>query len=302
MINKQIGTNSLLLITAIIWGFAFVAQRKGMEFIGPFTFNAIRFALGAVSLYPIIWYQNRKEPKVNIIEIDKKLWQRKFGGLFLGFVLFAAASLQQVGLVYTTAGKSGFITGLYVIIVAIIGVFWGQKIKSTLWVGAILGTIGMYLLSVTGDFKIDFGDIIVLIGAFFWAIHVQLTGYLSPRNNAIKLAQYQFFTCSILSFIVAIISEKIIINSIILAIYPLLYGGLLSVGIAYTLQVVVQKKANPTYAAIILSFEAVFAALGGWLVLNEILSVRALFGCVLMLIGMLAAQLNTFNIVKFLKK
>jgi drug/metabolite transporter (DMT)-like permease len=202
--NKiQFNTNILLLITAIIWGFAFVAQRMGMDYIGPYTFNAIRFALGGLSLYPLIWYNSRQQRRMESEPVKIKSWQKRYGGLLLGLVLFSAASLQQIGLVYTSAGKAGFITGLYVIIVALIGLFYKQKLKIPLWSGVILATAGMYLLSVTGDLQIAFGDVIVLVGAFFWAIHVQLTGYLSPRTNAIRLAQYQFFICSILSFIAA---------------------------------------------------------------------------------------------------
>jgi drug/metabolite transporter (DMT)-like permease len=302
MKSKYFSTNSLLLFTAIIWGFAFVAQRMGMDYIGPYTFNAIRFAIGGLSLFPLIWYNNKQQNKTASQPIKINSWQKTYGGLLLGFVLFSAASLQQNGMVYTTAGKAGFITGLYVIIVAFIGIIWKQKTKITLWWGVCLATIGMYFLSVTDNFQIAIGDFIILIGAFFWAIHVQLTGYLSPRTNAIRLAQYQFFICSILSFFAALIFEKITISSIIEATYPLLYGGLLSVGIAYTIQVVVQKTAHPTYAAIILSLEAVFAALGGWIILNETLSYRALIGCCLMLAGMLAAQLDSFNPKKMFKR
>jgi len=302
MKREQFSTNLLLLLTAIIWGFAFVAQRMGMDSIGPYTFNAIRFAIGGLSLFPLILFFKKKKKKTEPQPIKIKSWQQTYGGLLLGFVLFSAASLQQNGIVHTTAGKAGFITGLYVIIVAFIGILWKQKTKVTLWWGVCLATVGMYFLSVTDDFQIAIGDVIILLGAFFWAIHVQLTGYLSPRTNAIRLAQYQFFICSILSFFVAFIFEKITISSIIEATYPLLYGGLLSVGIAYTIQVVVQKTAHPTYAAIILSLEAVFAALGGWIVLNETLTYRALLGCFLMLIGMLAAQLESFNPKKLFKR
>jgi len=298
--SKQLSSNSLLILTAIIWGFAFVAQRMGMEFIGPYTFNAIRFALGGISLFPILLYQN-KNRKIETENIKIKSWQRSYGGLILGFVLFSAASLQQIGLVYTTAGKAGFITGLYVIIVALIGLFRKQKTKYTLWFGVIFATIGMYLLSVTEDLHITYGDLLVLAGAFFWAIHVQLTGYLSPRSNAIRLAQYQFLVCSLLSTITALIFEHITLDSIEDAIWPLLYGGLLSVGIAYTIQVVVQKTAHPTYAAIILSLEAVFAAIGGWIVLNETLTYRAFAGCILMLAGMFAAQMDSFRIMMLFK-
>lgn len=301
MKKKQYSTNSLLLLTAIIWGFAFVAQRMGMDYIGPYTFNAIRFALGGISLFPIIIYNKKQQKKLEVEPLKNRTWHKSWGGLLLGIVLFSAASLQQIGLVYTTAGKAGFITGLYVVMVAFIGLIWKQKLKTTIWLGVILATIGMYLLSVTGDFQIAIGDLIILAGALFWAIHVQLTGYLSPRTNAIRLAQYQFFICSILSFIAAFVFEKISFNGIIDATYPLLYGGFLSVGIAYTMQVYVQKTAHPTYAAIILSLEAVFAAIGGWIILDETLSFRALIGCILMLAGMLAAQLDSFNIKKIFK-
>lgn len=291
------GTNLLLLLTAMIWGFAFVAQRMGMDYVGPFTFNAARFALGGLSLFPVIYFMERRKPRSVPSQADPTP-QVKWGGLLLGAVLFTAASLQQVGLVYTPAGKAGFITGLYVVMVPVIGIFVGQKVTFLLWLGVLLAVVGMYLLSITGGFHIAFGDAILVLGALFWAVHVQLTGYLSPRTDPVRLARYQFLICALCSFIAALIFEKISLQGVINGMYPLLYGGLLSVGVAYTLQVVVQKTADPTYAAVILSLEAVFAVVGGCLVLGETLTARALVGCALMLVGMLAAQFDGFRTAK----
>jgi drug/metabolite transporter (DMT)-like permease len=205
-------------------------------------------------------------------------------------------------LVYTTAGKAGFITGLYVIIVPLLGLFWRQQPKIGTWLGAFLAAIGLYFLSVTEEFTIELGDLLVLIGAFFWAAHVLIIGWLSPRINPIKLAFSQYVACSILSLITACVIEDITMLSIFQAAIPILYGGLLSVGVAYTLQVVAQRDAHPAHAAILMSLEAVFAAIGGWLILGEIISARGLFGCGLMLSGMLLSQLwdlmNKTSVIK----
>lgn len=290
----------LLIITAIIWGFAFVAQRMGMEHIGPFTFNAIRFALGGLSLFPVIWL-NSKNVTINPKAVSNKTLL-KYSWLLVGIALFAGATLQQVGIVYTTAGNAGFITGLYVVLVPILGLFIGQKTKTNLWIGAILAVIGLYFLSVKSGFQISNGDMIVLLSAFCWAGHVHLIGFFSPAMNALKLAQYSFFVCSVLSFVAAFIFETINFTSIHEAIWPILYGGLLSVGVAYTLQVVAQKKAHPTHASIILSTEAVFAVLGGWVMLNETLTARSMFGCCLMMAGIIFAQINFLKWKTLIKK
>lgn len=284
-------SDALLLTTAIIWGFAFVAQRVGMDYVGPFTFNGIRFAIGSLSLLPLV-ILSRNEPASsrNILQ-PTGLKTILLGGSALGLALFSGASLQQIGLVYTTAGKAGFITGLYVIIVPILGLIWRQQPKIGTWIGAVLAAIGMYFLSVTEQFTIALGDLLVLIGAFFWAAHVLIIGWLSPRINPIKLAFSQYLACSILSLITAAVTEDISMQSISQAAIPILYGGLLSVGIAYTLQVIAQRDAHPAHAAILLSMEAVFAAVGGWLILDEIIAARGLFGCGLMLTGMLLSQL-----------
>ena len=208
-----------------------------------------------------------------------------------GCVLFMGASLQQVGLIYTTAGKAGFITGLYVVMVPIFGLVLRQHTDVGTWIGAVLATAGLYFLSVTEQFTIQYGDLLVLIGAFFWTVHVLIIGWLSPRMNPVKIAFVQFIICSALSSIVALFTEVIVMTGIYQAALPIIYGGAFSVGIAYTLQVVAQKNAHPAHAAIILSMETVFAALGGWIILNEILSMREISGCVLMLAGMLFSQL-----------
>lgn len=285
-------SDALLLTTAIIWGFAFVAQRVGMDYVGPFTFNGIRFAIGSLSLLPLVAMSREQRTATNEILSPPGLKTILLGGGALGLALFLGASLQQIGLVYTTAGKAGFITGLYVIIVPLLGLIWRQQPRLGTWVGAFLAAIGLYFLSVTEKFSMEFGDLLVLISAFFWAAHVLIIGWLSPRINPIKLAFSQYVACSILSLITASVVEDITLRSIFQATVPILYGGLLSVGVAYTLQVVAQRDAHPAHAAILLSLESVFAAIGGWLILDEIISARGLFGCGLMLAGMLLSQLG----------
>lgn len=292
MKNKQIQSNLLLLLTAAIWGLAFVAQRVGMDYIGPFTFNAVRFLLGSISLIPAIriFYSNESDRK-----IDKRVIKY---GIIAGSFLFAGSSLQQVGLIYTTAAKAGFITSLYIILVPIIGIFIGQKTSKNIWIGAVIAVIGLYLLSVKEDLTIGFGDLLQLIGAFFWAMHIILIGEFSNKVNPLRLSQLQFATCSLLAFIAALLFENIEISSIFAAYAPILYGGILSVGVAYTLQVVAQKNAKAGPAAIALSMEAVFAVIGGILFLNESLDIRGYVGCGLMLAGMLISQLDAFKLNK----
>lgn len=286
--------DSLLMTTAVIWGFAFVAQRVGMEYMGPFTFNGVRFGLGSLSLLPLIAYLRRRNngegPWRGSLKPSLALWF----SVLTGFVLFAGASFQQVGIVYTTAGKAGFITGLYVILVPIIGYRWGQRTSTGTWIGCVLAVMGLYLLSVTEAFTMSRGDLLVLVSAFFWSAHVLIIGWLSPRMNPIVLASLQFAVCSVLSMVTALAIETVGLEAIIDGIVPILYGGLCSVGIAYTLQVVAQRTAHPAHASIILTMEGAFAVLGGWLILDEVLSMRALIGCALMFAGMLVSQLATF--------
>ncbi len=287
----------LLLLTALVWGLAFVAQRMGMEHIGPFLFNGIRFALGATVLIIFIQIRNDAAPErktLDLMALRKEVW----AGVLLGLVLFLGASLQQVGIVYTSAGNAGFITGLYVILVPIIGIPFGQKPGWGVWTGAILAAVGMYFLSVTSSLSISKGDLLVLASALVWAVHVQLIGWMSPRMSALNLSAVQFIVTSFLSFAVAIPFEVINLDAIREATMPILYGGLISVGIGYTLQVVAQKNAPPAHAAIILSLEAVFAFIGGVLILDEATPFRKLLGAALMFAGMILAQVQTYFLNK----
>jgi len=293
MINSQsLKYDTLLLFTSIIWGFAFVAQRAGMSYVGPFTFNAVRFALGSMVILPIILRNQKTETVITQKSPPRVSFKMIIlGGSLAGFLLFSGASLQQVGLVYTTAGKAGFITGLYVVIVPIMGLFFQQRTNIGTWIGAFFAATGLYFLSVTEQLTISFGDFLELAGAFFWAAHVLTIGWLSPRIDSFKLAFFQYMACSISSLIAAVIFEVITLSGIYLAAIPILYGGVISVGAAYTLQVVAQQKVKPAHAAIILSLEAIFAAIGGWLILGEVLTSRGILGCMLMLSGMFLSQL-----------
>lgn len=283
-------SNLLLLLTACIWGFAFVAQRVGMDYIGPFTFNGIRFALGGLSLLPLLaYYHNHPAKESASDQATTSSWRI---GLLAGLILFIAASLQQIGLMDTTAGKAAFITALYIVLVPIIGIFLKQSITSNTWLGSILAVSGLYLLCVKEDFTISPGDLLELIGALFWTAHILVIDRFSRTTNTLQLAFYQFITCSLLSLGTAAWREIVTFNAILQTSLPILYGGIGSVGIAYTLQIIGQKNASPAHASIIMSMETVFAAIGGYLILGERLGLPELIGCILMLSGMFVSQLN----------
>ncbi|HER42903.1 MAG TPA: DMT family transporter, partial [Candidatus Eisenbacteria bacterium] len=291
MKKGQLGSEGLLLLSAVIWGFSFVAQRVGMRHVGPFTFNAVRFALGSIALIPFATFW-RKERSAGT---DLQGWKRAalLGGAVAGTVIFIGVSFQQIGIQYTTAGKSGFITGLYVVLVPVLGLAIGRKTSAWTWAGVLLAAVGLYLLSFTGSMTISKGDLIVLAGTLFWAVHVLLISVLIHRTGAVLLAIFQFSACSVLSFAAAFLFEEVKMAGILGAAVPILYGGLMSVGVAYTLQVVAQRRTPPAHAAIILSLETVFAALGGWIFLGEIIPARGLAGCALMLAGIILSQAGT---------
>lgn len=274
--------NFLLLLTAAIWGFAFVAQRVGMDYLGPFWFNGVRFALGGVSLLPVYYATNRQVKDLTLSALKT--------GVVAGILLFGGASLQQIGIQYTTAGKAGFITGLYVVLVPIVGVFLGTQSGRYRWMGAISTALGLYFLSVNTEFSVNKGDFLVFLSAFFFACHVLYLAKVSPQQNPILLSILQYLTVSLCSILLASISESIQIRFLLSAWLPILYGGIFSVGIAYSLQVIAQKKAHPTHAAILLSMEGLFAALGGALLLGERFTVRETLGAFLMLSGMVISQ------------
>ncbi|MBE6068179.1 MAG: DMT family transporter [Clostridium lundense] len=294
MNNKRLRANMLLLLTAAIWGFAFAAQRVGSQYLGAFTFNGIRFALGTISLLPLIVYFDMKKKSdssnKNNIEVNAK--KIIVPGVLVGAILFAGSTLQQIGLIYTTAGKASFITGLYMVAVPIIGIFLGHKIGKNSWVGVGLAVAGLYLLSVNENFSISYGDLLEVIGSVFWAVHILTIDYFSNKVDSLKLSCIQCATCSFLSLISALIFEQITMSGISKALIPILYGGFLSVGVAYTLQVVAQKDAKPSHAAIILSMESVFGAVGGAVLLGEIMSTRGYIGCILILGGILISQIK----------
>lgn len=285
----KLRANLLLLLAAAIWGFAFVAQRIGMDYLGPFSFNGIRFALGALSLVPLLLFF-RSRQSVHKVS-GRKSWQVGFGA---GCILFLGASLQQIGMLYTTAGKAAFVTCLYIILVPIAGIFLRQKTNKSTWGGSVLVIIGLYLLCVKEGFSVSYGDILEVIGALFWTLHILWIDRFSEVDS-LEMAFYQFLMCSGLSLLTAVYTENITTNGIVGAAVPILYGGFCSVGIAYTLQIVGQKQAEAAHAAIILSMETVFAALGGYLLLDEHLNLREFAGCALMMSGMLLSQLKNIK-------
>jgi drug/metabolite transporter (DMT)-like permease len=286
--KERVINDILLIVTAGIWGLAFTAQRAGMEFLGPFWYNGIRFALGAVSLVPFLVFRK----KAGVLDsVRAHPWIGVTAGLFL----FTASTFQQVGLLYTTAGKAGFITGLYVVLVPVIGSFLGTTTDSGRWTGALFATAGLYLLSVTEGFSIGAGDALVLGSAVFYAGHVLLLGRYAPRIDTLGLAVFQYLTCSVLSVVGGVVFETVSLQGVLSGWIPVVYGGVFSVGVAYSLQVVAQKKAHPSHAAIILSLEGAFAAVGGFLILGEILSTRDLIGCLLMFMGMIVSQISFFG-------
>lgn len=288
MQTKTLKSDSLLLIAAFIWGTTFVAQRMGMDYIGPMTYNALRFAVGALTLVPVILIFRRSDLTVGQPRGVRFLL---CGGALAGLALFGGASMQQMGLVYTTAGKASFITSLYVVLVPMAGLFLGHRCGLAAWVGAALAVAGLYLLSVRESFAVGRGDLLVLIGAFFWTVHVLLIDYLAKRANPLHIACIQFLACSALSLPAAILSESIDLPAIIPATIPILYGGVLSAGVAFTLQVVCQRTSPPAHAAIVMSLETVFAALAGYLILHERFTPRDLLGCALMFTGLMVVQL-----------
>jgi drug/metabolite transporter (DMT)-like permease len=285
-------SNMMLLMAAAIWGLGFVAQRLGMDHMGPFTFNGLRFLLGALSLLPLLWWLKSRQPKPQSAPPAAERRLLLIGGVLAGTVLFSAASLQQVGLLYTTAAKAGFITGLYIILVPVIGLLLRHKTGANTWIGALIAMGGLYYLSVTDDFTISYGDLLQVIGALFWAIHLLVLDHYSSRVAPIRLAGVQFVVCGLLSLIAAFVIETPTLSGAVAGWQALLYAGLVSVGIGYTLQVVGQRGAHPAHAAIILSLETVFAAIGGVLLLGESLDERAVVGCSLMLAGMLISQIR----------
>jgi drug/metabolite transporter (DMT)-like permease len=293
MKTAAVKADVLLLIAAAIWGSGFVAQRMGMEHVGPMTFTGVRFAIGTFIVLTVLLIRHARAIPPPPRPEQRHTRVYLIGGTLAGGVMFVAAALQQIGLIYTTAGKAGFITGLYLVLVPILGLLIGRRTFLPTWLGAAIATVGLYLLSVTGSFEINRGDGFVLACAVVWAAHVLLIGHLSPRTDPLKLAATQFAVTAVLGMIATLITEEITLQRLVDAKWAILYSGVFSVGIAFTLQVVAQREAPPAHAAILLSLEAVFAATAGWWLLAELLGLRELLGCALMLAGGLVSTLGT---------
>lgn len=288
MKRHTLRTDLLMLLTAMIWGSVFIAQRLGMDHIGPFLYTGLRFGLGSLLLLPVIFLSGKYLSHTTTAPFNRHVLQ---GGCIMGLALALGINLQQVGLLFTSVTHAGFITGLYVIIVPILSLFLGHRMGLGIWLGASLAVIGMFLLSVGESFSVVPGDWLQLGGAIAWGVHVLLVSHFASRHNPLQLAAVQFATCSGISLLLALLLEPIQWNTILHAAPALLYGGIIGVAMGFTLQVVTQKEAIPSHAAIIFSMEAVFAALFGAWLLDEVFSLKAYIGCALMLAGMLLAQL-----------
>ena len=294
--KQQIKSSLILLLTATIWGVAFVAQSVGMEYIGPFTFNAIRCVLGGLVLIPIILVLKKKKETgaENQEKEDKKtLWT---GGIACGVILCIASNLQQFGIMEASVGKSGFFTALYIVMIPVIGIFIGKRPGIKLWFCVALAVVGMYLLCMKdGSFTIERADIMLLLCALAFSFHILVVDYFSPKVGGVKMSCIQFFVCGVLSAVGMLFTETPDISNIQAAWLPLLYAGLLSCGVGYTLQIVGQKGINPVIASLIMSLESVISALAGWVILGQVLSPKEILGCVLMFVAIIITQIPIGN-------
>ena len=302
MKKTQVRNSFLLLLTAIIWGSAFVAQSVGMEHVEPFTFTFTRSIIGGMVLIPVIVLLRKTDSAAmrrdsqgkdfaGIKGITKYEW---LGGICCGVALCAASNFQQIGMLHTTVGKAGFITALYVVIVPILGLFLRKRVPALIWFCVVLSVAGLYLLCMPkGAFTLAQGDVLVLICALLFSFHILIIDYFSPKGDGVVISCIQFFVCGILSGIIMLFVENPTFANIMDAKWSILYAGALSSGVAYTLQVVAQKGVNPTVASLILCLESVVAVLAGWIILGDKLTSRELAGCILMFVAIVLAQLPT---------
>lgn len=292
--NKFIIRQSLLLLlTATIWGVAFVSQSVGMDYVGPFTFNAVRSLIGAVVLVPCLFLLKKLQKKEKGQEVHRKEDKKTLltGGICCGVILAVASSFQQFGLLYTTVGKAGFITAMYIILVPLFGIFLKKKVGLRIGISVVIAVAGLYLLCMTESLKPETGDILLLLCAATFSFHIMVIDHFSPLVDGVKMSCIQFLTCGILCSICMFLFETPKLSLILTAWKPVLYAGVMSCGVAYTLQIVGQKGMNPTVASLIMSLESVISVLAGFVLLHEVLSKRELFGCVLMFAAIILAQL-----------
>ncbi len=289
MCKKSLRSSALLLLTAFIWGVAFVAQSVGMDYIGPFSFNGARFLMGSIVLLPLVFVRRRKDKDKGLPRAGLKVTLT--GGICCGLALCSAALFQQIGIMYTTVGKAGFITTLYIIIVPIMSIFLGKKAGGKIWIGAVLAAAGMYLLCMSERLVLGKGDTYVFICAILFSVHILVIDHFSPKADGVELSCIQFLTAGVISSILAFIFEEPALQSFIDGIIPVAYAGIMSCGVAYTLQVVGQKNMDPTVASLILSMESVFSVLSGWIILGQALSAKEMFGCVMVFGAVVLVQL-----------
>lgn len=277
----------MLLGAAFFWGTTFVAQMSGMEGLGPFSYAAARYFLGFISLVAILIYTRNRR----LSEQRQGKYSHGFGvGLFTGLFLFLASSLQQVSMLYTTVGKAAFITCLYIVFVPLGAKLLGKKIGTENWIGAACAILGLYFLAINEALSINIGDAILFVSAFLWAAQILLIDKYATKVDIMELSTAQIFITMVLSFVVMVLFEIPTMSAITHAAIPIFYGGVMSAGVAFTLQIYGQKYAEPSTAAILMSFESIFGAVSGWLILGEAMSAREIFGCVLMLVGVLVTQ------------
>ena len=288
---KQLKYSLLLLLTATIWGTAFVAQSQAMDSVGPLAFNAARMFVGGVALLPVIRLMDALRHKGGEPAAPGSKRDLAIGGLCCGVVLFTASAFQQTGIMYTTVGKAGFITALYIVLVPLAGVLFGRKIGLSLWAGGALAVAGMYFLCMTGEAGVNRGDVLCFFCALFFTGHILVIDHFSPRVDGVRLSCLQFFVAGAISLVAMFIFEKPDMAGMLAAWLPILYAGVLSSGVGYTLQIIAQKNVNPTLASLIMSLESVFSALSGWAILGQRLSGRELMGCALMFAAIILAQL-----------
>ena len=281
--------NILLVLTALIWGCAFVAQSVGMDYVGPFTFNMARFLIGAIVLLPVIWFMDRQRKT----GAEKGAGQKTLiiGGICCGIALAVASTLQQWGILFTTVGKAGFITAMYIVIVPLLGIFIGKKVRPLIIGCVAIAVVGFYFLCMTESLRLGLGDFLVLLCAIAFSIHILVIDHFSPKVDGVKMSAIQFLTAAIISAVPTLLWEQPVFTEILQAWQPVIYAGVMSCGVAYTLQIIAQKNADPTVASLLLSLESVFSVLAGWVLLGQGLSLKELFGCVLIFCAIILAQL-----------
>ncbi|MCI8884614.1 MAG: DMT family transporter [Dorea sp.] len=281
----------MLVLTAFIWGTAFVAQSMGMDYLGPFTFNGVRSLIGGAALLPCIAFLKLLNGKNTAAFINGNRKDLLIGGIACGLLLFAATSLQQIGIQYTTAGKAGFITAFYIVIVPVLGIFLRKRIGWKVWIAVVIALFGLYFLCITEHFTVGKGDILIFVCALIFSLHILVIDRFSPKVDGVKMSCIQFFVCGIASMPFMFVLETPRLGAMLEGWMPLMYAGVLSCGVAYTLQIIGQKNVNPAVASLILSLESCFSVLAGWIVLGERLSRREFAGCVLMFVAIILAQL-----------